>query len=50
MRREFEDYRKAISWIAQNAISQLHLFILREELIANHRQTGQYYVHTIIWN
>lgn len=50
MKREFENYRNAIAWIAQNAISQLHLLILQNELVTNHQLTGQYYVHTIIWN
>jgi len=50
MRKEFENYRKAISWIALHAISQFHLDVLKEELWANHKTSGSYYIHTIIFN
>ena len=48
MKKEFESYGKAISWIAQNAITQFHLEVLKQELVLNHRSTGAYFVHTII--
>jgi hypothetical protein len=50
MKKEFENFRNAISWIAQNAITQFHLELLKKELDSNHQATGQYYVHTIIWD
>lgn len=50
MKKEFESYRKAISWIALHAISQFHLDVLKEELFSNHENTGSYYIHTIIMN
>ena len=50
MKKEFEDFRNAISWIAQNAITQFHLELLKNELFSNHQSTGRYYIHTIIWD
>ncbi|NND35204.1 MAG: hypothetical protein HKN76_21635 [Saprospiraceae bacterium] len=50
MKKEFEDFLNAISWIAEHAITQLHLELLKEELISNHRTTGRYFIHTIIFD
>ncbi|NND35202.1 MAG: hypothetical protein HKN76_21625 [Saprospiraceae bacterium] len=48
MRKEFQDFLNAITWIAEHAITQFHLDLLKEELISNHRTTGKYFIHTII--
>ena len=50
MKKEFENYTSAITWIAQNALSSLHSFILREELTYHHQITGRYYVYATVWN
>lgn len=50
MKKQFENFRIAICWIAEHAITQLHLEVLRKELIANHRSTGRYFIHTIIFD
>ena len=39
---------EAIAWIAQNAITQLHFQILKEELNFNYIGCGDYFIHTII--
>ncbi len=48
MKKVFENYNTAMSWIALNAITKTHLMILREELTLNFRSTGAYFIHTII--
>lgn len=48
MKKEFENYHSAMSWIALHAITRNHLMILREELTLNFRSTGAYFIHTII--
>ena len=50
MKKEFENFLNAIRWIAAHAINQFHLEILKAELISNHQSTGQYFIHTIIWD
>ncbi len=50
MKREFENYKHAITWIAINAISNWHLQLLKSELSENYETTGKYFVYTIIWN
>lgn len=48
MKREFDNYNTAMSWIAMHAITKNHLMILREELTLNFRSTGSYFIHTIV--
>lgn len=48
MKKVFENYQKAIMWIAQNAFSQSDLELLKEELTKNHSSTGSFFVYTII--
>ncbi|MCB0667242.1 MAG: hypothetical protein KDC80_15550 [Saprospiraceae bacterium] len=48
MKREFDNYSTAMSWIAMHAITKNHLMILREELTLNFRSTGSYFIHTIV--
>ena len=48
MKKEFNSYAEAISWIAQFAITKSHVAILRKELEFNHDYTGYYFIHTII--
>ncbi|NND33910.1 MAG: hypothetical protein HKN76_15080 [Saprospiraceae bacterium] len=50
MKKEFEDFRNAICWIAEHAITQLHLELLKKELTSNHQSTGRYFIHTIIFD
>jgi hypothetical protein len=50
MKKEFENFRIAISWIAEHAITQFHLEVLKKELTMNHRSTGRYFIYTIIFD
>lgn len=48
MKKIFENYSTAMSWIAMHAVTKNHLMILREELTLNFRATGSYFIHTIM--
>ena len=45
MRREFNNHMEAITWIAENAKSEAHFEIMREELTFNHIYTAEYFIH-----
>ncbi len=48
MRREFNNHMEAINWIADNAETESHFEILREELTFNHIYTGEYFINSMI--
>ena len=47
MKKEFNSHLEAINWIAQQAKTESHFEILREELIFNHIYTGEYFLEDI---
>ncbi len=47
MRREFNSHLEAINWIAENAETESHFEILREELTFNHIHTGEYFINSM---
>lgn len=47
MKKEFESHLEAIAWIADQAETESHFEILREELIYNHIYTGEYFLDGI---
>ena len=48
MKKQFESHMQAINWIADNAETESHFEILREELIFNHIYTGEYFIHSML--
>ena len=48
MRREFNSHMEAINWIAENAKTESHFEILREEITFNHIYTGEYFISSLL--
>ena len=45
MIREFNSHQEAVRWIAENAPTDSHLQVLREELEFNHVYSGEYFIN-----
>jgi len=46
MKKEFESFELAISWILSKGATKLQLALLRQELYLNHSCSGRYIIQT----